>query len=36
MPLAREREPLLDLLDVEVGPFYRELAQVQLDALDEP
>ncbi|WP_420873488.1 DUSAM domain-containing protein [Myxococcus xanthus] len=29
------REPLLDLLDVEVVPFYREL-QVQLDALDEP
>ena len=34
--LEAARAPLLALLDVEVVPFYRELAQVQLDALDEP
>lgn len=34
--LDAARAPLLELLDVEVVPFYRELAQVQLDALDEP
>ncbi|WP_434347864.1 DUSAM domain-containing protein [Myxococcus virescens] len=30
------RAPLLALLDVEVVPLYREQAQIQLDALDEP
>ncbi|QDE66052.1 MULTISPECIES: DUSAM domain-containing protein [Myxococcus] len=30
------RAALMELLAVEVVPFYRELAQVQLDALDEP
>ncbi|AKQ64500.1 hypothetical protein A176_001412 [Myxococcus hansupus] len=34
--LEAARAPLLALLDVEVVPFYRELAQVQLDALDAP
>ncbi|AEI64254.1 hypothetical protein LILAB_11725 [Corallococcus macrosporus] len=33
--LEAARVPLLELLDVEIVPFYRELAQVQLDALDE-
>jgi len=32
--LEGARAPLLELLDVEVVPFYRELAQVQLDALE--
>ncbi|WP_141593957.1 DUSAM domain-containing protein [Myxococcus sp. AB056] len=34
--LDAARAPFLELLNVEVVPFYRELAQVQLDALDEP
>ena len=34
--LGAARAPLLDLLAVEVVPYYRELAQIQLDALDEP
>ncbi|WNZ59182.1 DUSAM domain-containing protein [Myxococcus sp. MxC21-1] len=34
--LDAARTPFLELLNVEVVPFYRELAQVQLDALDEP
>ncbi|ATB49869.1 DUSAM domain-containing protein [Corallococcus macrosporus] len=34
--LDAARAPLLDLLAVEVVPYYRELAQIHLDALDEP
>lgn len=34
--LEGARAPFRELLTVEVVPFYRELAQVQLDALDEP
>ncbi|MGE6757875.1 DUSAM domain-containing protein [Corallococcus interemptor] len=29
------RQPMLDVLAVEVVPHYREIAQTQLDALDE-
>ncbi len=34
--LDAARALLLDLLAVEVVPYYRDLAQIQLDALDEP
>ncbi|MFY2561031.1 DUSAM domain-containing protein [Corallococcus terminator] len=30
------REPFLDLLEVEVVPLYREIAQINLDALEDP
>lgn len=30
------RQPLLDVLEVEVVPHYRQIAQSHLDALDEP
>lgn len=30
------REPFLAVLDMEVVPLYRQIAQTNLDALDEP
>lgn len=34
--LESARQPMLDLLAVEVVPHYREIAQSQLKALDDP